>query len=150
MKKLNYLNIGNHLTFVVLVFALLAMLVILPARAMAVDFVVANQLTLTWDATAPVNAGEGIEYAIYIAPDGDKPSATKLWQGPELEYTVTLSAEGLFVFGIETYRLVDIGGTMTAVSNSDIGWSDDPAVAPVPFGARHYLPPPMAGGFKPK
>lgn len=147
MKKLNYFNIQRYPTFIVCVFVALALLVILPARAMALEYKVANQITLTWDATAPVNAGEGIEYAIYQAPEGDKSSPVKLWQGPELEYTVTLSTEGVYVFGIETYRLVDIGGTMTAVSNSAIGWSDDPAVAPAPFAVRHYAPPPMATGF---
>lgn len=150
MKNLKYLNIQTYPVFIILIFLALAMLVFLPARAMAVDYTVANQLTLTWAATAPVNAGEGIEYAIYRAVEGEKPAATKLWQGPELEYTATLENEGIFLFGIETYRMVDIGGTITAVSNSAIGWSDDPAVSPAPFGVRHYMPPPMATGFKPK
>lgn len=135
---------------IVCLFVALALLVIFHTPAAAIEYKVANQITLTWDATAPVNDGEGIEYAIYQAPEGDKTNPTKLWQGPELEYTVTLSNEGVFVFGIETYRLVLIEGTMTAVSNSAIGWSDDPAVAPAPFAVRHYAPPPMATGFSTK
>lgn len=141
MKKVN-----SNLK-ILYVFVALSLLVILPYVANALEYQVANQLTLVWNATAPVNPGESIEYAIYQAPEGDKNAATKLWQGPELEYTVTLVNEGIFIFGIETYRLVDIDGTVTPVSNSAIGWSDDPAVSPVPFGVRHYLPPPMATGF---
>jgi hypothetical protein len=129
----------------------LSLLVILPyTEAQAVDFMIANQITLTWDVTAPNNVGETIEYAVYIAPDGDKGSLTKLWQGPEVEYLVTLTTEGLFVFGLETYRMVDINGTPTAVSQAAIGWSDDPLVAPVPFGVQHYSPPAKGSGFKPK
>ncbi len=140
----------NFKKSILCVFVALALLVIIPYTAAAIEYQIANQITLTWAVTPPVNAGETIEYAIYIAPEGDKPSATKLWQGPELEYTVTLSTEGIFLFGIETYRMVDIGGTITAVSNSAIGWSDDPAVSPAPFGVRHYAPPPMATGFLPQ
>lgn len=132
------------------VFVALALVVIFHTNAGALEYKIANKITLGWDATAPVNAGESIEYAIYQAPESDKLSAVKLWQGPELEYTVTLAEEGIFLFGLETYRLVDIGGTIEKVSNSAIGWSDDPAVAPVPFGVRYYLPPPMGTGFGPK
>jgi hypothetical protein len=147
---MKYLNIQKYPLLIISIFVVLALLVILPARALALEYKIANQITLTWTATAPVNAGESIEYAIYIAPESDKTAFTKLWQGPELEYTATLSTEGIFLFGIETYRLVDVGGTITAVSNSAIGWSDDPAVSPTPFGVRHYAPPPMATGFMPK
>ena len=127
--------------------ALASFLLVLPAAAMAVEYHVANQITLTWDVTPPNNAGEKIEYAIYIAPSGDKESPVKLWQGPLLEYTVTLTDEGLFIFGLETIRLIDNDGTFEEVSKAAIGWSDDPAVAPAPFGVRHYLPPNMGTGF---
>ena len=147
---MKYLNIQKHPTFIVFIFAALAMLLFIVPRAGAVDYLIANQLTLTWEATPPVNEGESIEYAIYQAPASDKNAAVKLWQGPQLEYTVTFSDEGLWIFGIETYRIVDVDGTPTAVSNSAIGWSDDVIVAPTPFGVRYYLPPPMATGFKPK
>jgi hypothetical protein len=127
--------------------ALASFLLVLPAAAMAVEYHVANQITLTWDVTPPNNAGEKIEYAIYIAPSGDKSTPVKLWQGPLLEYTVTLTDEGLFIFGLETIRLIDNDGTFEEVSKAAIGWSDDPAVAPAPFGVRHYLPPGMGSGF---
>ena len=140
-------NSKKNILFIIVA---LSLLVILPYTAGAVDYQVANQITLAWDATAPVNAGEGMEYAIFIAPSTDKTNPTKLWQGPELEYTVTLTEEGQFLFGLQTFRMVDIAGTMTAVSNAAIGWSDDPNVSPTPFGVQHYLPPPMGGGFKPK
>jgi hypothetical protein len=132
------------------IFVVLALLVIFPCNALAVDYKIANQMTLEWAVTAPVNAGEQIEYAIYIAPSTDKPAATKLWQGPEVQYTVTLTTEGLFLFGLQTVRLVDIGGTMTVVSQAPIGWSDDPLIAPTPFGAQHFLPPPAGSGFQPQ
>ena len=54
--------------------ALASFLLVLPAAAMAVEYHVANQITLTWDVTPPNNAGEKIEYAIYMAPSGDKES----------------------------------------------------------------------------
>jgi len=140
----------NFKTRILCIFVALALVVILPLKASAIEYTIANKITLGWDVVAPVNVGETIEYAIYQAVEGDKPGAVKLWQGPELEYTVTMVAEGIFLFGLETYRLVDIGGTIEKVSNSAIGWSDDPAVAPVPFGVRHYAPPPMATGFGPR
>lgn len=143
------IRISKHL--ILSIFIILALLIVLSARsALAVDYKIANQMTLEWAVTAPVNAGEQIEYAIYIAPSTDKPAATKLWQGPEVQYTVTLSTEGLFLFGLQTVRLVDISGTMTVVSQSPIGWSDDPLIAPTPFGAQHFLPPPAGSGFKPQ
>jgi hypothetical protein len=55
--------------------------------------------------------------------------------------------DGLFLFGLQTVRLVDVDGTMEAVSTAEIGWSDDPAVAPTPFGLRFYQPPASGGGF---
>jgi hypothetical protein len=136
-------------TFIFTIF--LAFLFIFPTqRAEAVDYKIANQMTLEWAITAPNNAGEQIEYAIYIAPSDDKGSSTKLWQGPETEYTVTMTNEGLFLFGLQTIRRVDVDGTFETVSTAEIGWSDDPLVAPVPFGIRHYTPPAMGGGFGPK
>jgi len=119
-------------------------------EAQAVDYKITNQITLQWNITPPNNAGEQIEYAIYIAPSDDKSSSTKLWQGPETEYTATMSNEGLFLFGLQTVRLVDIDGTYTPVSTAEIGWSDDVAIAPVPFGVRFYNPPAKGGGFAPK
>ena len=58
-----------------------------------------------------------------------------------------MTEEGLFIFGLETIRLIDNDGTFEEVSKAAIGWSDDPAVAPAPFGVRHYLPPGMGSGF---
>lgn len=139
--------IQKHMTIILIVTALMLFIV---GRAMAVDYQIANQMTVTWDVVAPVNVGEQIEYAIYIAPSTDKLALTKLWQGPELEYLVTFTTEGLFLFGLQTVRLVDIAGTMTVVSQAPIGWSDDPLIAPTPFGAQHFLPPPAGSGFGPK
>lgn len=119
-------------------------------QAQAVEYKIANQMTLEWAVTLPNNAGEQIEYVIYIAPSSDKSSPTKLWQGPETEYTVTMTQEGLFLFGLQTIRMVDVDGTFEPVSTAEIGWSDDPLVAPVPFGIRFYDPPAMGGGFGPK
>ncbi len=131
-----------------LITALVGLLFLFPTeKAQAVDYKIANQMTLQWDATAPNNDGEKIEYAIYIAPSDDTSSSVKLWQGPELEYTVTMTEEGLFLFGLQTVRLVEMDGTFEPVSTAEIGWSDDPAVAPVPFGIRFYNPPAMGGGF---
>jgi hypothetical protein len=62
---------GNMKTLFYLFVALASFLLVLPAAAMAVEYHVANQITLTWDVTPPNNAGEKIEYAIYIAPSGD-------------------------------------------------------------------------------
>lgn len=119
-------------------------------QAQAVEYKIANQMTLEWAVTAPNNSGEQIEYAIYIAPSDDKSSFTKLWQGPETEYTVTMSTEGLFLFGLQTIRMVEVAGKYEPVSTAEIGWSDDPLVAPTPFGIRFYDPPAMGGGFGPK
>ena len=130
---------------------LVGLFFLLPTRqAEAVDYQIANQMTLQWSVTPPNQAGEKIEYVIYIAPSTDKTNPTKLWQGPETEYTVTMTTEGLFLFGLQTIRMVEVAGTFETVSTAEIGWSDDPAVAPVPFGIRHYNPPAMGGGFQPK
>jgi hypothetical protein len=118
----------------------------------AVEYKITNQMTVQWAVTEPNNPGEQIEYAIYISPSDDHAAATKLWQGPELEYVVTMTPtqDGLFHVGLETIRMVDVGGTMEAVSTAEIGWSDDPLVAPVPFGIKFYNPPAKGSGFGPK
>lgn len=146
MKKIKNLDLKT----LILTLLIILFFAVLSDTAMAVDYKVANQITLTWAVTAPNNAGEKIEYSIWMAPHDDKAAATKIYTGPDLEYTVTLTDEGYFLFGLETLRMVEVTatpGTYEVVSSGGIGWSDDIVVAPVPFGVRHYLPPAAGGGF---
>jgi hypothetical protein len=121
-------------------------------QAQALDFQVANQITLEWAAVPPNVEGEQIQYVVYRATHinaetFDKTNPVKLWQGPEVEYLATMDTEGKFIFGLETLRLVNTGTYFEVVSKTAIGWSDDVAIAPVPFGIQFYEPPGVAGGF---
>jgi len=141
------------ITLVLIAALMIGFFLLFPTQeAYAVDYKITNQMTVQWAVTPPNNTGEQIEYAIYISPFDDHAASTKLWQGPELEYIITMSPtqDGLFHVGLQTIRLVDVDGTFEAVSTAEIGWSDDPAVAPTPFGIKFYNPPAMGGGLGPK
>ena len=130
-----------------IILLIIVLLAITASMAQALDYQGANQITVGWTAVEPNNAGEQIQYVIYQATETTKDNPTKLWQGPETEYTATMTTEGKFILGLETLRLVDIAGTFEMVSRTDIGWSDDETIAPVPFGVQFYEPPGVAGGF---
>ncbi len=85
MKKVNFKN------WILYILIALCLVVILPYTGQAIEFKIANQITLTWNVTDPVNDGEKIEYSIYIAPENDKENPIKLYTGPLLEYTITLT-----------------------------------------------------------
>jgi len=139
-----------------LVLALLvpALLAFTPATApAAVDWVSANQVTVSWDAVTtdtngnPLPAAE-IRYVTLYANESDTAKANPVTVGTTtgVEQVFTFAGEGRFILGVRAER---VQGT-TVVATGPISWSDNPAVCldGKTFGVSRYAAPGQAGGLK--
>jgi hypothetical protein len=139
-----------------LVLALLvpALLAFTPATApAAVDWVSANQVTVSWDAVTtdtngnPLPAAE-IRYVTFYANESDTAKANPVTVGTTtgVEQVFTFAGEGRFILGVRAER---VQGT-TVVATGPISWSDNPAVCAdgKTFGVSRYAAPGHAGGLK--
>ena len=136
---------------------LCAVFLLLPALAFSQTWHNTNQATVAWDAvTYDITTGERIMYRTYLAnanSDPEKLNPALLGDTPELLYTITLTSKGSYFFGCRS--LVQVlghdGVTWEDVSESEIGWSDDPTYAQAgeTFGLRFYPAPPVPGGQRP-
>lgn len=108
-----------------------------------------NQATIAWDAVTEMQGGELIpetdivEYKVHLAnatTDPDKTNPAEIGTTAETTYTITLNTEGKFFVGLQTLRMTS---DRTSVSESVIGWSDDPEIAKDGniFGLRYFVPP---------
>jgi hypothetical protein len=107
----------------------------------------ANQVTVGWDAVAPIQPTDTIKYQLYVRQDlvsagikaGD-PVAT-------LQAVVTMPSEGDWWIGVETLRYVQ--GVADPFRSSTKAWSHDPAACgPAgPFGVRYFVLPAPPGGL---
>ena len=118
-------------------------------QAEAITWHTANQTTVSWDAV--VVASGVVQYEVFAADnvtDPDKDSPISLWRGSELVTTVTLPAEGEYIIGVKTWRIIDA----TTELESVIGWSDDPLIvggAENVFGIKFYEVPGTVTNLKP-
>ena len=119
------------------------------ARAQEIDWVTANQYSVTWDAVTTKTDGallgttDIIEYevltVVYSEASTDRSAAAAIWRGRELSTIVTLTVEGDYLVGVRAYRLLAAG---TEVGRSSITWSDDATANTTPsWGIRFYLGP---------
>lgn len=139
------------------VYFMVLLLCLFAVPVLALEWVNTNQATVTWDAVTTLSDGTAIpednlvEYAVYSveATDVDKENPVELGITPELTYTITMHEEAEVLIGLRTLRRL---ADSTLVSQSVIGWSDDPsAVADKRiFGIRFYLSPERVRGLQPQ
>lgn len=113
-----------------------------------VEWKTTNQATAAWDAVTTLDdgsalpAGNTVKYRVYLSnavTDPDKANPALLGETDQLEYVITLNAEGKYFVGVQSVRFDE---TATEVGVSAINWSDtNGAATPNPFGLVHYLPP---------
>ena len=138
----------------ILLAIVLGLFLLAPKTVLAVDWITANQATVSWDAVTQFENGELIPttdiigYAVYMASelDVDKANPTKLGVTTDVVYTITMQVEGRFFVGLQTIRKLDDG---TTVSESVIGWSDDPAIVAdgKTFGISFFYAPKVCSGL---
>lgn len=149
----------NRVTTMAMVFTTVVMLLLFfSSLTEAQEWKTANQVTVAWDAVTVKQDGEAIpaedivEYTLYLSnavTDPDKSNPVEIGSTRELQYTITLNTEGKYFAGIKSKRIVvNADQTEEVVGESEIVWSDDPAVAPNPFGLRYYLPPASPSGLR--
>lgn len=130
-----------------------------PAGVGAVDWTVANQSTIGWDAVTKtatdgvIPPGDTVKYEIYIVKESsaDKNAdKIKLGETEALTYTITFNQEGRWLTGIRAARVPEV--SPDDIMYSQMVWSDstDVILVPVPFGFIYYEPPASPGGFGPK
>ena len=138
----------------VLLFAFLFIGFAVPANA--IEWTVANQATVAWDAvtqnvdgeTFPV--GDVILYRLYIKKDGTAGDGAFAGETAALEFTLTFPTEGKWLAGAKAIRkpVAD----PTEIIESEMIWSDstDVVYVPVPFGFIYYVKPGKVKGIGPK
>ena len=83
------------------------------------------------------------------ATDPNKENPVLVWQGTELQTTITLPDEGLYLVGVKTWRVIDAEVSLESL----IAWSDDPDIVggdTKTFGVRYYLPPDQVTNLGPR
>jgi len=121
--------------------------------ANAIDWTVANQATVAWDAVTQNVDGETfpaddvILYRLYIKKAGTAGDGTFAGETDALEFTLTFPTEGKWLAGVKTIRKPK--DNPDDIIESEMLWSDsdDIVTVPIPFGIVFYKPPKSAGGF---
>lgn len=136
----------------------MAAMAAMPAdKAQAIEWTVANQSTIAWDAVTettegkPFPVGDEILYGVYIVEEGKpKIDAIKLGETDQIEYTITFTQEGRWLTGVETIRIPAASPADRQVSSKL--WSDaiDVVAVPTPFGFVYFAAPKSVGGLGPK
>jgi len=140
-----------------LMVVLITILFLIGSPAVAIDWTVANEKSVVWDAVTTLSddsiipAGDKVEYELFLVSykstdrDADKTSMgiTEL-----LEFTYSFVAEGRYLAGIRAIRTPE--NLPDEKSYSEIVWSDSATDVPIPFGFIYLLKPGKVGTFKPK
>ena len=94
-----------------------------------------NQVTVEWDAVAPIEPTDIISYQLWTDNDG----AILDGETDLLVYTFTFSIEGEYILGVSTKREA-IFPTFSEIVYSDINWGNiniPVGSTPIPFVLRH-------------
>ena len=128
---------------------------LLGSYAFAIEWVPTNSSVVTWSPVTnfengdPIPAADSVEYAVYIvdAASSDKSIPCELGVTSDILYTITLVAEGKYLVGLKTIRKCANG---VDVSESVIGWSDDPLIVSEgkTFGLSYFFIPAMVQGLQ--
>jgi hypothetical protein len=114
-----------------------------------------NQVTIAWDAVAPLLATDTISYYVYVqfVPTGellgsiDTANGLAYQEVDVLQATISFSAEGRYYLGVATKRTLEDG----AITISQINWSNiNGTSTPDPFGVVYYVPPDMPLNLRPQ
>lgn len=135
----------------VLIFSFL--LIGFAGTAQAIDWTVANQATVAWDAVTqnvdgePFPAGDVISYRIYVKKNGAAGDGILAGETKALEFTITFPTEGKWLAGAKAIRKP--ADNPEEIIESEMLWSDSDDIihVPIPFGFMFYKPPKSAGGF---
>jgi len=97
----------------------------------ALDWITANQVTLSWEPVTalengqPIPDGNVIKYEVFYLPEnGNKAGAlSPLGETPDSKYVITFTEEGNFILGVRATRWIN----ETLKGKSRIAWTDEPA-----------------------
>lgn len=134
-------------------------ILLVAVQAQAIDWHVANQITLGWDAVStsengdPLPVGSRIKYNVYttLETDIDKTNAILVNTVTDVSSLVTFTDQGFYWFGVESILEVqDSSGLWQEANKSTIAWSDDPlnTSTGAAFGAQYYLAPTTVKGMR--
>jgi hypothetical protein len=134
------------------------LLIAAAGAAHAVEWTVANQSTIAWDAVTITAQGNTIpsddivKYQVYIVKEGAL-KGTAIPSGTEIEtlqHTITFTEEGRWLAGVQSIRAP--AESPADVQKSGITWSDaiDVTAVPVPFGFIFFEAPANVKGLGPQ
>ena len=143
----------------VILIAILISFFLTPSLVKAIEWEIANEKTVSWDAVttmvdgSPVPDGDTILYRLFLVSDNSTDRiADKTTAGETdlLTYTLVLENEGRWIVGIRAIRTPQ--ASPEDKQFSEIVWSDDENTenVPNPFGLIYFAIPEKIGGFKPE
>jgi hypothetical protein len=109
--------------------------------AQEIEWVVANQATVQWDEVTTLESGNPISsgiitYEVFIVKaEQDKSEGISLGVTSELNFLITFTEEGSYLWGVRTLRQVN-----SDIMRSVISWSDDgPSnLSGIPEGVKFF------------
>jgi hypothetical protein len=129
----------------VLIFCAMCMVSVLAPPALAVDMILANQITVAWDAVPDAAA-----YRVYTKlPDGTMQRLER--EITETQSVITFTDDAAVLVGVQSVRTVTLPGmTEPSEAVSIIAWSDQPqsCLNGLAFGAYFIRAPPAPGGLR--
>lgn len=136
------------------IFLVLVILFSFLSSAYAINWSIADQKTVGWDAVTtigndePIPSGDVIKYRVYISkmPSGEE---QVVGDTDQLQYTITFTEEGKYIVGVQTVRIPQ-GETEEILSSINWSNSEDIEAVPVPFGIKFFVNPSAPKGFGPK
>ncbi len=117
--------------------AIILTVILITATSAIAEIVYTNQVTIAYDAVAPIEPTDVITYQIWI--DSSATGVLMVGETDLLIYTITFILEGGYLVGVGTKRELGIG----EIVYSDINWSNEdiPVGATlIPFVVRYIKP----------
>ena len=116
--------------------------------AIAQTWHTANQATFSWNAVAPVVAGDVIKYQVYVKKGETEPLVSAGGETAATSFVLTFSVEGRYYLCVETLRYPQ--GETEPVRSDTISCSNNAAdtASGSPFGVKYFTNPAKTGGLK--
>jgi hypothetical protein len=108
----------------------------------------ANQVTMGWDAVAPITAGDTIKYQVYVKKGDTAPLVSAGGETLNTTFLVNFSIEGRYYLCVETVRYAQ--GETEPQRSDTIACSNVAADTAngTPFGVKYFVNPSKPGGLK--